>query len=142
MSRFGLFPQIVTWGIHHFWMLSLRLLRWLTTVDCKMLSSPHTLCDLEHSLEILSFRFTWLCLIIKLLATRVKFLKTIYLQYCDQLNLCAAFESYMEWNNAQHVSTPTITIQPSTPGTLQLWTALVMWYMCHKLAHTKILQDF
>ena len=50
--------------------------------------------------------------------------------------ICAAFKSHTEWINS-HVSTPTIMILPTTA-----WTAMVIWYTCSKLTHTKISQNW
>ena len=60
-----------------------------------------------------------------------KISQTIWLQYCDQLclhhfhNKCFALfprhlKSHMEWNDA-HIKAPTITILPTTAGTIHSW---------------------
>ena len=58
--------------------------------------------------------------------------------------MCALFKSYMEWNNAQCVSTPTtIRILSAIAGTycgLNCFSHIT--YICCKLACTKILQNF
>ena len=47
--------------------------------------------------------------------------------------------NHIQWSNEQHVSTPTTVILPTTEVTSH---ALVMWYIPHKLAQTKILLNF
>ena len=56
--------------------------------NCEMPCSPHTrwisLSGLKHSLEIHAFRFTWLCLIVEVLATQANFLQAS--GYCSMVN--------------------------------------------------------
>ena len=97
---------------------------------------------MNHILES-SFKPDWPCLIVEVLAIWVKFLEpsnhSFYLtnifdcfhsvmapvQTCKVCKflccsfICAAFKSYTEWSNAQHVSTPSTMILLITVGTLQ-----------------------
>ena len=130
-------------------------------------SGTHQIClsGLKLSLGIHGFKPAWPYLIIEVLATLENLLKpsryTIVINcpfpfhttnflwllslFMAQfvlmkhkfLNLQVHFKSYMKWSNAQHVSTPTTTILPTTA-----WTASVMWYMHHKLTCTKNCKTF
>ena len=78
-------------NVNRFQMLLSKLLRWLTTLDYEMPSSPDTLqmlrigfaSGLEHGFKIHEFKPNWLCLIVN--PTEIS--STIKLLFCDHLHI-------------------------------------------------------
>ena len=149
----------------------LRLWRRWNTLDCRMSNLPDTLQilltgfafkGLEHNLGILNFRPTWPCLMVEVLATRVKFLEPFdyytmincTFTFCTT-NVFGFFRSVMtqfelvkyKFFTTLHVHICTAFKSHTEWSNKHVGTPIIMilykeQITCCKLVCTKILQDF
>ena len=137
---------LAIWGkIWQLWKLLLRSWRWQTTLESEMMSSPDALCTLLIRFASMawttasesSFRPTWLCLIITILATQPKFLEPC--GYCTVINYTFSFHvtnlaqlagaiKYTNYNSAERWDSPnkcpgydTKQSDCEAPVMLELW---------------------